>query len=146
MRGRILKFLDAEKISSAKLADDIGVQRSSVSHVLSGRNNPSFDFIQKILMKYKQLNAEWLILGTGEMYKVPIQGSLFDEKVSGKTLETDIDFKNRPEKEIEAKESQKTTIIDTITTKETLTENKKLQKVILFYSDNSFTVYTPENN
>ena len=69
MRERILKFIEISGYTAARFADDIGVQRSSVSHILSGRNNPSFDFIQKILLKYKQINAEWLLLGMGDIFK-----------------------------------------------------------------------------
>ena len=86
MRDRILHFLTQENISSAKFADEIGVQRSSVSHILSGRNNPSFDFIQKILRRFELLNAEWLILGRGEMFKSQQQGIMFDteRRIEGK--------------------------------------------------------------
>src|SRR4030066_1678355 len=69
MKDRIIKFLTQENLSATKFADEIGVQRSSISHILSGRNNPSFDFIQKILTRYRNLNSEWLLLGSGPMYK-----------------------------------------------------------------------------
>ena len=77
MRERIIKFIETENLAPTKFADEIGVQRSSISHILSGRNNPSFDFIQKILSRYKALNAEWLVMGTGPMYKAMEQGNLF---------------------------------------------------------------------
>jgi transcriptional regulator with XRE-family HTH domain len=82
MEDRLLKLLDTEQLSSAKFADAIGVQRSSVSHILSGRNKPSFDFLQKTLKAFPMLNAEWLILGEGDMYEGvvgPVSGSLFDQ-------------------------------------------------------------------
>jgi transcriptional regulator with XRE-family HTH domain len=79
MKDRILKFLTTENITATSLADEIGVQRSSISHILSGRNYPSFDFIQKLLSRYKKLNAEWLIMGTGNMFKMYEQQSLFDQ-------------------------------------------------------------------
>jgi transcriptional regulator with XRE-family HTH domain len=81
MKERLLQLLDLEQISPSKFADIIGVQRSSVSHVISGRNNPSYDFLQKTLKAFPGLNASWLMLGEGTMYehmgrKVP--GNLFD--------------------------------------------------------------------
>jgi len=81
MKERLLQLLDLEQISPSKFADVIGVQRSSVSHVISGRNNPSYDFLQKTLKAFPGLNASWLMLGEGTMYeqmgrKVP--GNLFD--------------------------------------------------------------------
>lgn len=82
MEDRLLKLLDTEQLSSSKFADVIGVQRSSVSHILTGRNKPSFDFLQKTLKAFPMLNADWLILGEGEMYegdRGPGGGSLFDQ-------------------------------------------------------------------
>ena len=69
MNTRLKQFLAAENISQAQFADTINVVRASVSHVLAGRNNPSYDFIRAIMDKYPALNIEWLILGKGKMYK-----------------------------------------------------------------------------
>jgi transcriptional regulator with XRE-family HTH domain len=67
MKDRILQFLEAEKISPAEFADKIGVQRSSMSHILNGRNYPSASFIQKMLEAYPRLNSRWLLIGAGMM-------------------------------------------------------------------------------
>lgn len=69
MNSRLKQFLAAENISQSQFADTIKVVRASVSHVLSGRNNPGYDFIRAIMMAYPKLNMEWLILGKGKMYK-----------------------------------------------------------------------------
>lgn len=82
LEDRLLKLLDTEQLSSSKFADVIGVQRSSVSHILTGRNKPSFDFLQKTLKAFPMLNADWLILAEGDMYegeRGPGGGSLFDQ-------------------------------------------------------------------
>ena len=71
MNTRLKQFLAAENISQAYFADTINVVRASVSHVLAGRNNPSYDFIKAIMDNYPRLNIEWLILGQGKMYKDP---------------------------------------------------------------------------
>ena len=67
MKERLIRLLDSEQLSASKFADKIGVQRSSVSHVLSGRNKPSYDFLQKTLISFPGLSSEWLLLGQGEM-------------------------------------------------------------------------------
>ena len=67
MKDRIVQFLVSEKISPAEFADKIGVQRSSMSHILNGRNYPSAAFIQKMLQVYPALNPRWLMIGEGEM-------------------------------------------------------------------------------
>lgn len=68
MKDRILNFLESEHISPAEFADKIGVQRSSMSHILNGRNQPSATFIQKMLHVYPLINSRWLLIGDGNMY------------------------------------------------------------------------------
>ncbi len=67
MKDRIVKFLISEKISPSEFADKIGVQRSSMSHILNGRNFPSASFLQKMLQTFPLLNPRWLMIGDGEM-------------------------------------------------------------------------------
>lgn len=69
MKDRLRQFLDAENVSQAEFADKINVVRASVSHILSGRNNPSYDFIKAMMQQYPHLNIEWLMFGKGKMYK-----------------------------------------------------------------------------
>lgn len=67
MVDRISLLLKAKNITASLFADEIGVQRSSISHVLSGRNKPSLEFIQKILKRYPEINPDWLLFGKGPM-------------------------------------------------------------------------------
>ncbi|MCI1779735.1 MAG: helix-turn-helix transcriptional regulator [Bacteroidales bacterium] len=69
MNNRLQQFLELENISPARLADLLGIQRSGISHILSGRNKPSYDFILKLLTKFPSINPEWLITGKGKPYK-----------------------------------------------------------------------------
>lgn len=82
MNLRLQQFINAENITQSELADTIGVARGSISHILSGRNKPSFDLIEKMAACYPALNIEWLITGKGKMYKnhTPVvqEGDLFD--------------------------------------------------------------------
>ncbi len=79
MRERILEFLKKENKSSVHFAEEIGVQPSGVSHILSGRNKPSLDFVLKMLEKYKFLSTDWLLFGKGSMYKEQKIPTLFDD-------------------------------------------------------------------
>ena len=56
---------ESEGLKSSALADNIGVNRATISHILSGRNKPSIDFLQKLLNSYPELNVNWLITGIG---------------------------------------------------------------------------------
>ncbi len=69
MLERIKRIMEFYNLSSTQLADKIGAQRSAVSHVLSGRNRPSLDFVSKIKETFPDVNLEWLILGQGDMIK-----------------------------------------------------------------------------
>lgn len=69
MNNRLKQFIAAENITQSQFAEKIQVVRASVSHVLSGRNNPGYDFIKAIMLAYPNLNIEWLMLGKGKMYK-----------------------------------------------------------------------------
>ncbi len=82
MDTRFEQFLAAENITQAKFAATINVARASVSHILAGRNKPSYDFIKAITVHYPNLNIEWLLFGKGKMYKDARQadsGLLFPE-------------------------------------------------------------------
>ena len=88
MNTRLKQFLSAENISQSQFADTIKVVRASVSHVLAGRNNPSYDFIKAIMDNYPSLSIEWLMLGKGKMYKDP---NLSIETLESPAQKTDVD-------------------------------------------------------
>ena len=164
MKERLLKFLNNEQLSSARFADIIGVQPSSISHILSGRNKPGFDFIQKILTSYPSLNAEWLIMGKGNMLKSEnIQGDLFPGEYygTGNPLRTDKKIAGEEPEDNQAGTGAKEYDNDTYVNKlksgddynselsvpEKVTNVNKerfIQKIVIFYSDKSFSEYSPE--
>ena len=63
-----MAFLETINIGSSQFAEEIGVQPSGISHILSGRNHPSLDFVLKVLKRYPDLSTEWLLFGKGNMY------------------------------------------------------------------------------
>jgi transcriptional regulator with XRE-family HTH domain len=67
MHTRLKNWMESEGLKSSELADHIGVNRATISHILSGRNKPSIDFFQKLLNTYPNLNSNWLITGIGYM-------------------------------------------------------------------------------
>lgn len=154
MNDRLDKLLLAEQLTPAKFADIIGVQRSSISHIISGRNKPSFDFIAKVMQKFPRLNSEWLILGKGDMYKRMVQTSLFDEPaivepqptVYSSDLQVDsisYDKDDDLQEEI-ADEPQKVEKKDSIGINEAVGQlfEKDIERIIVFYKDRTFRSYT----
>jgi transcriptional regulator with XRE-family HTH domain len=134
METRIHRLIGSENLTPTKFADIIGVQRSAISHILSGRNKPSFDLIQKILTKFPRVSSEWLLMGRGEMYKTLVQQRLFD-------------VEQKPE-------MPKNQSVDSVIQGNTLNiplskgaENRindsSIERIIIFYSDKSFKEYIP---
>lgn len=83
--ARIKKVMDFHQLTASLFADKIGVQRSSISHILSGRNKPSLDFILKITATFKDVDIHWLLHGTGSFPKIGENKS----KTTSSTLFTD---------------------------------------------------------
>lgn len=92
---RLQEIIDFYGESASSFAEKIGVQRSSISHILSGRNKPSLDFIMKVLTSYPEVELYWLLNGKGIF---PVQ-----QKKETKSLEniTQIDSKENKDKTIE---------------------------------------------
>ena len=143
MKDRLITLLDMEHLTPSKFADLIGVQRSSVSHVLSGRNKPSFDFLEKTLRAFPGLEADWLIMGKGQMYEN-----------MGRSSETDL---FTPESQAESNSFESEAVqgklpadVTENTDKETDSANeiiqesdRKVVQVMVFYDDNTFSTYRP---
>lgn len=73
MIERINLLLKAKNVSARQFAEEIGIQPSGMSHILSGRNNPSLDFVMKVVKRWPEVNINWLMFGKGEMYaSVPL--------------------------------------------------------------------------
>lgn len=153
MKNRLQRFLELEQLTPAKLADILGIQRSGLSHILSGRNKPGFDLIQKMLIKFPALNADWLITGRGKIYKESnlsvenkVTPTLFGNSDNIKDIDksgvisASADIKDNREEndESEPLENKIKPEFPVIGGKKSI-----LKKVILIYSDNTFTEYTP---
>lgn len=69
MREKLQQLMNAEQLTGSKLAEYLGIQPSSISHIMGGRNKPSLDFVQKILQRYPRINPDWLLLDSDEMYR-----------------------------------------------------------------------------
>jgi transcriptional regulator with XRE-family HTH domain len=154
MEERIRKFMDYKKISPSELADAIGVQRSNITHVLNGRNKPSFQFIEKMLQIYPELNAKWLLLGTGTMVDIPLKSrNLFDQEIETVPVQPMIE---KTVEKLAAKEQMEQEIPDIIPTPITekimnnvsiqdqvFNSEKPIERIVVFYSDATFKVYNP---
>ncbi len=139
MKERLKEFLRAENKSSAQLAEEIGVQPSGISHILSGRNKPSLDFVLKMLEKYSFISTEWFLFGKGDMYKDESVQKLFEDSMENNEISKDI------VNQTVDKSEKKTDDLYTRSSGNKVGEGKqKIEKIVWFYSDNSFREYKPE--
>lgn len=136
MKERILEFLKRENKSSAQFAEEIGVQPSGISHILSGRNNPSLDFVLKMLDKYKYLSTEWLLFGRGDMYRDSAMRNLFElnNVPTGRKVGEEIgDTVDKPQ----VSENQLSEALNPVS------GENAVEKIVWFYSNNCFREYYP---
>ena len=146
MKERILQLLDLEHLTPSKFADLIGVQRSSVSHILSDRNKPSFDFLQKTLKTFPGLKAEWLMLGDGPIYdQMGREGvDLFNQDVpetaEHESFETQ-DLQQAVSLPLEPPPAENQDIQDI--EEDLSTKHRKVVQVMLLYDDDTFISYKP---
>lgn len=81
MNDRIQLIIDYFGLNPNTFAQEIGVNRSTLSHVLNGRNKPSVDFAQKILMRYSEISARWLMTGFGTMISSKNENTAFFQDI-----------------------------------------------------------------
>ncbi len=116
---RLQRIMDYYGESASSFAEKIGVQRSSISHILSGRNKPSLDFILKILSSFPEVDLYWLFNGKGE----------FPPKDKLEVPKKDIDLFSVSEN-IKEKTQLKAP--------DKFNSDKEIERIVIFYSDGSF--------
>ena len=147
MKERLLKIITSEGLTPSMLAEELGVQRSGISHILSGRNYPSFDFLQKLLVRFPKLNAEWLILGHGSMYKSTVAdlSSLFTATAPVEKTPVSPTIPEKPQNLSSVEDDKKTMpkVEPEILPPET--SKKSIEKMMVLFSDKTFVTYFPES-
>lgn len=144
MNKRLQQFLAAENISQAQFAETLGVARASVSHILSGRNKPGFDFLESMIRHYPALNFEWLLTGRGRMYdsaksalEAPVRpASPLPAEPEDSLFET---AEYRQETAPESPAPRQNSFTDDLANRTQSINNKKnISKIVVFYSDGTF--------
>lgn len=129
---RLKKILEYYELNASTFAEKIEVQRSSISHILSGRNKPSLDFILKITKQFSEVDLYWLLFNQGNFPK-----SKKIEEDFPSTLFSEINQKSviSEKKENDIVQSS----IDSSNLKQF--SNNEVEKIVLFYKDGSFKDY-----
>jgi transcriptional regulator with XRE-family HTH domain len=114
--NRLKEILNYHQLTASLFADKIGVQRSSISHILSGRNKPSLDFILKVTNTFTDVDIYWLLNGKGEFPK--------EQGPNNKVFSPN-----------------ESSIVETSTSK----SSKKMNRIVVFYEDGTFEEYKKYN-
>ena len=138
---RLEFILDYYSLTASGFADKIGVQRSSLSHLLSGRNKPSLDFILKILEFFPEIDLYWILNGQGNFLKMkneknaPSPTPNFEEKILENTFSTVTSFEKNTTQEAEKIISQEKKMLET--------NPNSIEKIVIFYANGKFKEYSP---
>lgn len=149
IKDRISLIMENEDMKPGAFAESIGVQQSTLSHILNGRNKPSLDVVMKVHQKYSYVNLEWLLYGIGEMHmekKAASAGdffpSLFDQNEINAASGAD-QLKYRRETALEKPENPtKETVIQEI--KYVEKPPRKITEIRIFFDDNTYEIFKAE--
>lgn len=134
---RFRYLMKLNQLTASAFADEIGVQRSSVSHILSGRNKPSLEFIQKVIQRFPKVDAGWLISGvsgvqTEDNSKVEPKVAMANEQI-------------QPMRESKSAVDNKELKLNASSTEEVMGKPRKVKQVVVFYTDETYEEFVSLN-
>lgn len=121
---RLKLIMDYYGLSATALADSISIQRSSISHLLSGRNKPSLDFVMKLLDKYPEVELYWLLKGEGTFPKI-----VTNTNSTPTLFDTNTNDTNTVEKQLNTTNQSNTS------------DREEIEKIVIFYKNGTFKSY-----
>ena len=144
MREKLLVLMKNEDLTSSRLAELLGIQPSGISHLLAGRNKPSFDLVQKILRRFPRINPDWLLLDSEQMYRVlptenyqPAENTIFSADA------TTVQENGQNREEVKSPE-QTTTSAATAMINSASQTHGAIKRVIVLFEDRTFESYDVE--
>lgn len=165
INARVREILDHTALTPAEFSSEVGISRSNLAHILSGRNQPGFAMLEKILKAFPEIRGEWLITGFGSMLKSEAElaelRAAKEKNASSAPLVMELPFDEAPDTQDDMPSIDTpaaNTTPDAIVPssfpatrrggrgqRNTLVNNngKKVKKIVYFYTDNSFEEYFP---
>ena len=157
LKDRIEKIMQNEAMNAVQFASEIGIQGSTLSHILNGRNKPSLEVMMKILKRFDYINSDWLIFGEGPMNRTERQSktpTLFDSQDLSNT--NTVNYTQKTEQKIESLQShfqqkpeQKEIISESVNSKipeenkiAPIVIEKIIKRIIVYFNDNTFQEFT----
>ncbi|RYJ38707.1 Bacteriophage CI repressor [Flavobacterium anhuiense] len=141
---RLESVLEYYGLNASAFADKIGVQRSSMSHLLSGRNRPSLDFVMKILEVFPDVDLYWILIGRGTFPKINNEESVETQKssspiLSNENMGNDLFSAIEINSEEEKRETKKNPVLKN---ENFSLEDDQIEKIVLFYKNGTFKAYS----
>ena len=142
---RLEFIMEHYSLNASSFADKISVQRSSISHLLSGRNKPSLDFVLKILDVFPELNLYWLLNGTGSYLKNDTEEIVAKEiqNTATPTPESDINLDSKTISTENTTASKTEQFLSKQNSFSHDNQGKQLHKIVLFYTNGTFEDFKP---
>mgnify|MGYP006157494795 CR=1 FL=1 len=124
---KLEKILDYFQLSASAFADKIGVQRSSLSHLLSGRNKPSLEFVIKITEAFPEVDLYWFLFNKGS----------FPKSNSTENISMNETISLKKSEEINKTEATKPDKVNFL-------NQDDIEKIVVFYKNGTFKTYLPK--
>ena len=140
MKDRIAHIIRAKNLTAAEFAIRLGIQPSNISHLLSGRNNPSLDFVRKLKETFPEYNLDWIIFGKGPM--TVSEPFVVDSPSAENSLFDSIELENTPNPPTEGPSfsEERSVLSEELPVS---SPQSGLKQLIMVYSDNTFEVLSP---
>lgn len=144
---RLEIILDYYNLSASAFADKINVQRSSLSHLLSGRNKPSLDFIIKVIEVFPEIDLYWILNGKGVFPKSEINSVLLEASENKETTKSlnESSFAG-PDLFSTVEKVNPSTLMEQLTEESIKTENnssEEIERIVVFFKNGTFKNYKP---
>lgn len=152
MKEKFQQFMISKGLNASRLAEMLGIQPAAISHILSGRNKPSFDLLQKLLKAFPDLNPDWLLLDSDLMYRnsasngtsidkttVVNDGMLFDLHATSHTKQEQSGSSVHEHAVRESNISDQT--VEQIISSHSQPASP-IERIVVFYADNTFECYS----
>ena len=140
MKDRIAHIIRAKNLTAAEFALRLGIQPSNISHLLSGRNNPSLDFVKKLKETFPEYNLDWIVFGKGPM---TVSEPFLEPKPLDVSQPVDAQKAMMESDGLEPNLFSVEKLPDKPVVNEARPSVPPLKQIVLVYEDNSFEVLSP---
>ncbi len=123
-RERIVKIIESEQMTAKQFADEIGVSAGTISNILGGRNKASAEIYIRILNRFRTISADWLLLGTGSMYRP--NGAVMQTALFGDMRPVDVD------------QNEDVPRVNVQTPVQPVAAPKQIARIIVYYTDGTY--------